>query len=270
MKELEFSTSFLEILGLSSQPPSVAYLSELAQHHLDVVAYENLSKLDRFAKGQLTLPTPEEYLHDLRFNGLGGTCFTINSFFCQLLRALGFEADLIGGLSHEGKRSHLSLRVKIESIFYALDLGYMLPNPGPFSLDGPEISMPSGARVYKVSPLSDRLFRIELRRGDVIGRSFESSLEKQTLADFANSIRGSFGSSELFMKTLCVHRRFKDHFRTVWGNEYIKCNGTKFEMRHIANRDDLAQILKCDLGVTDFRIEHALAVIATNLGSELL
>jgi arylamine N-acetyltransferase len=255
----DFSRRFLSALGAPREAPQLEYLSRLCQRHLDTVPYENVSKLLRLAANKRDLPTADEYLAGLEEFGFGGTCYATNYYFARLLAEVGFDATLVGGRSKDGVRDHLGIRVRIDGVNFAVDLGFMSPEPGPFSLVGPVREMYFGSQLYRFIPAGDGVgFTFQVSRHGSVGREFVSDPAPHEIGQFAGPIEDSFGAERLFIKTLCISRRFGDHFKTIWGREFGIVRGKEATRRTIASRSDLAQIVHEEMGLPRYPLDAAL------------
>ncbi len=86
---------YLAHLGVVRRAPSLAALTELVAAHVTRVPFENVSKLVRAVRGEsATVPGLERYLSDMERSGLGGTCYVVNPRLGELLRQLGYDAEL--------------------------------------------------------------------------------------------------------------------------------------------------------------------------------
>ena len=79
---------YLRILGFSAPPVGLSGLKELVFRQVCRVPFENVSKLLLFGRehrGRVTLLN--EYLDGIENLDLGGTCYTANPYFAELLQA---------------------------------------------------------------------------------------------------------------------------------------------------------------------------------------
>src|SRR5437870_9944573 len=88
---------YLRVLGIDGIPSGLDGLRLIVRRHLIRVPFENVSKLllfEREGGGRaFTLP---EFLDGIEHHDLGGTCYTCNPYLSELLRSLGYHADLLG------------------------------------------------------------------------------------------------------------------------------------------------------------------------------
>jgi arylamine N-acetyltransferase len=140
---------YLRILGFDDVPSGVDGLLAIVRAHLLRVPFENVSKLLLFAgEGRGRFFTLPEFLDGIEHEDLGGTCYGANPFLGELLRALGYDADLHGANMPPRMNVHTSLRVRIGSRAYHVDVGYGGPFREPIALDRLPFEMLEGENRY--------------------------------------------------------------------------------------------------------------------------
>ena len=118
---------YLNLLGVQRREPGIEALSEIVQAHLTRIPFENISKL--YYKKQLglrSLPSLELFLDGIERFHFGGTCYTNNYYFGQLLANLGYETKLCGA-DMSNPDVHLVNMVTVEKRQYLVDVGYAAP-----------------------------------------------------------------------------------------------------------------------------------------------
>lgn len=117
--------------------------------------YENLSKILRDRQTDqidVARRSPIDVLNDHYRLGTGGTCFSLTWTLLHLIRALGFEAELILADRRYGPDTHCALVVWIDGVKHLLDPGYLLVDAIPFpKLD--ELIVPTSFHEVKLSPV---------------------------------------------------------------------------------------------------------------------
>jgi N-hydroxyarylamine O-acetyltransferase len=105
---------YLHRIGASAPlRPSYQALAELTARHLEAVPFENLS----CHLGETVSLDEEALLGKIIEHRRGGICYELNGAFALLLRALGFDVDLLAArIHHDDGRDglpfgHLALRV---------------------------------------------------------------------------------------------------------------------------------------------------------------
>src|SRR5512140_122967 len=126
---------YLALLGIETRPEGLDGLRPLVRAHIMRVPFENVSKLllfDREGRGRMN--TIEEFLDGIEHHDLGGTCYTSNPFFCQLLNELGYRAELRSA-DMNTPNVHSSIRVLLDGHEYHVDVGNAAPFLSPVALD---------------------------------------------------------------------------------------------------------------------------------------
>jgi N-hydroxyarylamine O-acetyltransferase len=116
---------YLQRLEQPVEAPSYAYLSRLMTAHLKRFAFENISKLYYYkhvAETGWYIPPIEAYVENMHTLDVGGTCFTNNSNFVQLLQQLGFDAYLVGF-----SMAHMGIIVRLPEGRFYVDVGVGSP-----------------------------------------------------------------------------------------------------------------------------------------------
>ncbi len=137
-------------------PDTAAYLARIGLKGAQLKA--DIESLDRLVRAQLTHisfenlePWGRGACPDLGIRALfekivsghrGGYCFELNSLFCALLKALGFDcykviAHVLGGREELGPPAHCAIICCIDGQKHVVDVGYGGPVPyGCLSLSG--------------------------------------------------------------------------------------------------------------------------------------
>src|ERR1039457_380613 len=139
---------YLRLIGIAGHPAGLDGLRTLVRRHLSAVPFENMSKLllwDREGAGRAT--TLPEFLDGVEYSDLGGTCYTNNPFLTDLLRELGYDADLLGADMNQ-PNVHTCIRVRIDSVAYHVDVGFAAPFREPIRLDRLPVPVEEGANRY--------------------------------------------------------------------------------------------------------------------------
>lgn len=136
-------------------PPSADLLRLLVRSHLLAVPFENLDIAVFGRPIRYELPALVEKIVDRR---RGGWCYELNLLFLQLLRGLGFEAELASGrVIRDGVRGpeleHATILVHLEGERWLADVGYGDMLPVLPLRDGAEESC--GDRVVRLRAVPD-------------------------------------------------------------------------------------------------------------------
>ncbi len=126
---------YLPLLDIDGVPAGLEGLVRIVHQHLLRVPFENVSNLLLLeAEGAGRVTTLPEFLDGIEHMDLGGTRYTRNPFLAELLLALGYEANLLGA-DMSNSKVHTSVRVRLGSVAYHVDLGYAAPLRQPMRLD---------------------------------------------------------------------------------------------------------------------------------------
>lgn len=146
-----------------SLAPTAATLRELQVAHLQTVPFENLSI---YSKEPIVLDD-EALFTKIVERKRGGFCYECNGLFAALLRALGFDVNMLSAevANAEGGFSqpfdHMALMVKLDQR-WLVDVGFGDSFLQPLLLDEPTEQL-QGARAFRI--VADGDYRV-LRRGD--------------------------------------------------------------------------------------------------------
>ena len=130
--------------------PTAETLRALHVAHLHTVPFENLS----IHAGQPVVLEDERLFEKIVGGRLGGFCYELNGLFAALLRALGFEVQMLSaGVAREGggfgpEFDHMTLVVNLEERWLA-DVGFGDSFREPLLLDerGEQVQ---GDRAYRI------------------------------------------------------------------------------------------------------------------------
>ena len=119
-------TNYLSRIKLADCKPNLEDLTELQEHHLEHIPFENL---DIVVGRTIALDYP--HLFDkIVLQKRGGYCFELNTLYAQLLKALRFSIKPVLGrvwLSNPNQlppRNHLAYLVELEGKTYITDVGF--------------------------------------------------------------------------------------------------------------------------------------------------
>src|SRR5690348_11061080 len=131
----EIYLRYLRLLGIEGIPSGLEGLREIVRRHIRQAPFENVSKLLLFAREGAGRAVPlAEFLDGIERFDLGGTCYSSNPHLADLLRRLGYDADLLGA-DMTAPNVHTSVRVRVNGVAYHVDCGYGGPFREPLRLD---------------------------------------------------------------------------------------------------------------------------------------
>ncbi|GAA2267832.1 arylamine N-acetyltransferase [Streptomyces amakusaensis] len=181
--------SYLRRIGAKRpERPDSAALADLHERHLTTVPFENID----FGFGRPSTPISlgEAALEKIIGRNRGGCCFELNSAFHELLAALGFEVELLGGrVLEDGELGpllgHMIVRVRTEDTAgpWLADVGYGRGFARPLLLDDrSEQRDPQGVFQLAEAPHGD----LDMVRDGVLQYRLET--RPRALTDFLPSV----------------------------------------------------------------------------------
>lgn len=118
---------YLKRIGFTGEPSvSLSTLRELHRRHLYSVPFENID-IHSGKEIVLDLKNIEEKVVN---NGRGGFCYELNGLFCELLREIGFDVNMVSAnvFDEEEKPGadfdHMALIVSVDGEEYIADVGF--------------------------------------------------------------------------------------------------------------------------------------------------
>ncbi len=152
------AAAYLERIGAAwPAAPDAAALRELHVRHLRTVPFENLS----IHLGEEIVLAPDA-LVDKVLGGRGGFCYELNGAFAELLRALGYEVDLLAARVPDGDGrlgppyDHMALRVRTaDGALLLADVGFGRHSHYPLAYDarGEQAGDPGG--VFRLADVEE-------------------------------------------------------------------------------------------------------------------
>jgi arylamine N-acetyltransferase len=245
----EIYQRYLRVLGVEALPTGLEGLRAIVRAHLLRVPFENVSKLLLFGReGRGRFFTLPEFLDGIEHHDLGGTCYSANPFFGELLRALGYAADLHGANMPRGLNVHTSLRVRINSRAYHVDVGYGGPFREPISLDHLPFEMVEGANryVFDREPLGEG-YEMAVFSGEERVHGYIVHGPPRSRDFFTPAMQNSFAPNAAFLNCLRICRFFDGHSVTLLNGELTIHRGAAAERRELTSVPDVEAALAGDL-----------------------
>ena len=241
----ECLTRYLGLLGVQKRLPSKDSLHELVQAQMVKIPFENLSKLYYKETHHLQgIPTLELYLDGIERHHFGGTCYSNNYHFYQLLAALGYHIKLCGA-DMSDPDVHLVSVVTLEDREYLVDVGYAAPFLIPLPCDlQKKFTLSLGRDRYILRPRdSTGRSRIELNRDGSPRHGYLVNPAPRQIHEFKRQIDDSYRDDSTFMKTLLLARFFPDRSLVLHNLTVIESQGTVTKSHTLTSRDDLVQAI---------------------------
>ncbi|HWU43954.1 MAG TPA: hypothetical protein VN132_10970, partial [Bdellovibrio sp.] len=184
----------------------------------------------------------------------------------ELLKALGFEADLIAAGSAEDPQSHVAIVVRSDERNFVVDLGMFSIFAGPFELKvGNSQQLQVGKTTYFFEPLSDNSFLMRTFRNGEPGRVRQGKNDPVSLDFFSEAIKKSFAKDTAMMKALAIHRVLNSQPAYSWGNvAYI--GDVRFEF---STFQDFESAICQKLKLPKYNLKRAYEVLISHGGEKL-
>jgi arylamine N-acetyltransferase len=251
---------YLRLLGIEESPSGLAGLRTLVRRHLATVPFENVSKLLLYAREGAGRPTTfEEFLDGIEFSDLGGTCYTCNALFAELLRYLGYDADLLGA-DMSKPDVHVCVRVRVDSAAYIVDVGFAAPFREPMPLDRLPFEVREGNNRYVLEADGDR-FRMDLFSGDKFAFSYVAHDPPRTREQFAPTVAMSYALTSTFMTSLRISRVFDAYSLDLIGRRLYRHEAGETTVTELATLADLKAAMAGPFQMPRCPVESAIAAV---------
>ncbi len=165
--------------------PTAETLRRLHVAHLLTVPFENLS----IHAGERIVLEDGALFEKVVGRRRGGFCYELNGLFAALLRALGFEVEMLsaGVMGRSGRFGpdfdHMTLLVKLEERWLA-DVGFGDSFVEPLRLDE-RGEQRQGSRAYRIAEDGDRLTLFQKEAGGEWVAQYRFGLTPRAYADYA-------------------------------------------------------------------------------------
>ena len=234
---------YLGILGVQIRKPSIDALKEIVQAQVVKVPFENVSKL--YYKKHYNLrgmPELELFLHGIERFHFGGTCYTNNYHFYQLLANLGYQIRLCGADMLDPD-VHLVSVVNIENREYLVDVGYAAPFLTPLPRDlTSDYTITLGRDQYVLKPRDTQgRSQMELYRNGSLKHGYSVNPVPRQIQEFSRIIEDSYRDDSTFMNTLLMTRFFPNRSIVLHNLTLIESQGSVSRSQTLTSREELAQ-----------------------------
>lgn len=172
-----------------SLTPSAKTLRKLQVAHLLAVPFENLS----IHAGQPVVLEDEALFTKIVERRRGGFCYEANGLFAALLRALGFDVQMLSAevANAEGgfgpSFDHMALMVSLAQR-WLVDVGFGDSFLEPLLLDE-QSEQVQGSRAYRILHEGAHLILMQREAGDEWKAQYRFTLQPYTYADYAEMCR---------------------------------------------------------------------------------
>jgi arylamine N-acetyltransferase len=253
---------YLRLLRIADRPSGLDGLRTLVRRHLSAVPFENISKLllfDREHAGRAT--TLPEFLDGIEHSDLGGTCYTNNPFLTELLRELGYDADLLGA-DMSKPNVHTCIRVRVDSVAYHVDVGFAAPFREPLRLDRLPAQVEEGTNRYVFArDAAGNGFRMSMSTEAENGVGYVVHEPPRPREFFDPVVLDSYAPSSTFMNWLRISRVFDGFSLDLIDRKLYRHQAGKTAITHLESIQELKRAVKDQLGMPRCPVERAIAIL---------
>lgn len=235
-----------------SLAPSAGTLRALQLAHLLTVPFENLS----IHVGQPIVLEDEALFTKIVEQRRGGFCYEANGLFAALLRALGFDVQMLSAevANAEGDFSpafdHMALMVSLKER-WLVDVGFGDSFLEPLLLDE-RSEQTQGSRAYKILP--DGAYLILMQRHDVDKWKalYRFTLQPHVYADYEEMCRYHQTSPQSHFTRARICSRATEEGRISLSEMRFITTSEKGgrQERNLESREEYAAILREQFGIT--------------------
>ena len=253
---------YLRVLGIDGVPSGADGLRALVRRHLCRVPFENVSKLLLFERERAGRPVRlPEFLDGIEHRDLGGTCYSSNPFLAELLRALGYDAALLGA-DMSDPDVHTAIRVALGGREYHVDVGYAAPFYDPLPLDGVPVTIRNGLHRYVLDRAAEPgAYRLTMFVGETPRHGYLVHPPARSADFFARTIVDSFQPQKTFMRVLRVTRFFDSHTVEIRNRGVFVHRKDASEERVLSSLSDLRRTIDDQFLMPRCPIERAVAIL---------
>jgi len=230
------------------------------RRHLCRVPFENVSKLLLFDREGAGRPlTLSEFLDGIEHHDLGGTCYSSNPFLAELLRVLGYDADLLGA-DMSIANVHTSVRVHLDGGEYHVDAGNGAPFLEPMPLDRLPHVISIGRYRYDLETHHHGHQMTASYAGELV-HSYLVHGPPRTPEFFRPIVLDSFVPGRKFMTWLRITRCFEDRVIDLRNRTLTWSQGNKSRETILNNADELQSVVANDMAMPRCPVLKAVTIL---------
>lgn len=231
--------------------------------HLERVPFDNVSKLLLYAREGAGRPfTLREFLDGIEYADMGETCYSSNLFLFELLRALGYDATLLGA-DMNSPDVHSSICVRLNAVEYHVDVGYAAPFSYLILLHQLPQTIAAGPARYEVRHAPARPDSYEVtqfidgrRRHGYVGAS-----AARTPDFFGSAILASYRTDSTFIRCLRISRVVRGDVVDLRNRTLVVSRGESFITTRLDSVADLRRVMDEVLLMPRCRFGNAMVVL---------
>ncbi|MDT5269006.1 MAG: N-hydroxyarylamine O-acetyltransferase [Acidobacteriota bacterium] len=246
------TSAYLERIGYRGPlAPTAETLRRLHVAHLLAVPFENLS----IHAGEPIVLDDESLYDKVVARRRGGFCYELNGLFAALLRALGFDVEMLSAAVAKPNGefspdfSHMTLLVTLGERWLA-DVGFGDSFVEPLLLDE-RAEQTQGSRAYRIEEDGGRLVLLRRDAGGAWEPQYRFGLEPHVFADYAERCRFQQTSPEShFTQSRICSRLTSDGRVTLSGARLITTSGAEKVERELEGKTEYDAALLEHFGIS--------------------
>ncbi len=259
---------YLRLLGFDQAQHDLGSLRQLVRRHVIRVPFENISKLLLIGRERRGRPTTlSEFLDGLERHDLGGTCYSSNPFFAELLRELGYDADLLG-CDMTRTNVHTAIRVRVDGSDYHVDVGYGGPFYEPLLLTDSPHEMRQGPYRYVLDRARDGRLAMNVFTGEERVHGYLVNEIPREREFFTSIILDSFRPAATFLTQLCVFRYFEDHAVQLQNNVAVHYRGCECREIRLGSLKQMREVFDKEFRLPRCPVEKAIETLEQLTGQD--
>ena len=253
MKQFDevYFRKYLNLLGLSKRKPSLEALKELVSANLQLVPFENVSKLYYKKQNRLkNIPDFPQFLEGIEKYHFGGTCYSNNYYLYLLLQYLGYNVKLCGA-DMNNPDVHIVSIVNVEGKEFIVDNGYAAPfsEPMPRNLNK-DYTLTFGDEKYILKPKNNKGYsKLEQYWKGELKHGYIAKPKPRKIEEFQKVIEDSYRDDATFMNALMIARFYNNGSLVLRNLSLIKTKGSKTRTQ-VINRADIPDIVENEFGIS--------------------
>ena len=263
----EIFDQYLRLLGIEGCPSGLHGLRTLVRRHLSCVPFENISKLLLYDRERTVRVTAmREFLDGIEDWDLGGTCYTNNPYLTDLLRALGYDADLLGA-DMSRPNVHTCIRVRIGPAAYHVDVGFAAPLREPIRLDGLPAEVDEGSNRYVLDwDRGSGGLRLSMFSGAGNAEGYVAHEPARPREFFDPVVLNSYAPDAWFLNRLRISRIFDGYSVDLIDRKLWRHEGGETSVTHLASMAELKAAVEGQFRMPRCPIERAVAILERIMG----
>lgn len=224
--------------------PTAETLRQLQLAHLLSVPFENLS----IHSGEPIILSDDALFNKIVERRRGGFCYELNGLFAALLRALGFDVQMLSASVANAKGEwgpefdHMTLLVTLEQR-WLVDVGFGDSFTEPLLLDTRE--QVQGTRAYRIAEVGEHLMLMQREQDGDWKPQYRFKLQPHIYSDYAEMCLYHQTSPESHFTQQRISSRLTTEGRiTVSQRRLITTRGNSKDQRELANDEEVTKALR--------------------------